>query len=131
MRIPDLERDLTFYELDRDGHQPGNAASRFASQIEETKQSNPVALLGALYVLEGSTNGGRFLARALRQSWDLDGDGLSYFDPYGEEQPQRWAAFKRDMEEASFAADQQEAIIEMAKMTFQAIAEVSDEVSQS
>jgi heme oxygenase len=80
-------------------------------------------------VLEGSTNGGRFLARALRKSWNLDGEGLSYFDPYGEEQPQKWAAFRRDMDEASFEADQEEAIIEMAKATFLAIAEVSDEVA--
>jgi heme oxygenase len=131
MRVPDLDRDLAFYEMDRDQLEAGEAASGFASQIQETKDSNPVALLGALYVLEGSTNGGRFLARALRQSWNLDGDGLAYFDPYGDEQPQRWAAFKRDMDGASFAAEQQEAIIEMAKSTFRAIAELSDEVSRS
>ncbi len=130
MRIPDLDRDLAFYEMDRDELEAGEAASGFASQIEEMKKSKPVALLGALYVFEGNTNGGRFLARALSQSWGLDGDGLSYFDPYGEEQPQRWAAFKRDMDGASFADDQQEAIIEMTKTTFRAIAEVSDEVSQ-
>ena len=131
MRVPDLDRDLAFHQMDRDELEAGGAASRFASQIDEMKESNPVALLGALYVLEGSTNGGRFLARTLRQSWDLDGDGLAYFDPYGDEQPQRWAAFKRDMDGASFADDQEEAIIEMAKTTFQAIAEVSDEVSRS
>jgi heme oxygenase len=131
MRVPDLDRDLAFYEMDRNEIEAGHAASSFASQIEKAKDSNPVALLGALYVLEGSTNGGRFLARALRQSWGLDGDGLSYFDPYGDEQPQRWAAFKRDMDGASFAADQQEAIVDMAKTTFRAIAEVSDEVSRA
>jgi heme oxygenase len=131
MRIPDLERDLAFYELDRDGVEACGAANRFASRVEEMKRSKPVGLLGALYVLEGSTNGGRFLARALRQSWSLDGDGLAYFDPYGDEQPQRWAAFKRDMEGASFEANQEEAIIEMAKATFLAISEVSDEVAKS
>lgn len=131
MRVPDLDRDLAYYEIDPEEIETGEAASSFLSQIEEAKESNPVALLGALYVLEGSTNGGRFLARTLRQSWGLDRDGLAYFDPYGDEQPQRWAAFKRDMDGASFAADQAEAIIEMAKSTFRAIAEVSDEVSQA
>ncbi len=129
MRIPDLDRDLAFYGVDRDQIATGDAAKRFASQVEEITTTAPVALLGALYVLEGSTNGGRFLARALRKSWDLDGKGLAYFDPYGDEQPQKWASFKRDMDEASFSADQEEAIIEMAKATFIAIAEVSDEVS--
>jgi heme oxygenase len=131
MRVPDLDRDLAFHAMDPDRLEAGEAASRFVLQIEETKKSKPVALLGALYVLEGSTNGGRFLARALSQSWGLDGDGLAYFDPYGDEQPQRWAAFKRDMDGAFFAADQEDAIIEMAKSTFRAIAEVSDEVAGS
>lgn len=129
MRIPDLDRDLAFYGANPDRFPAGDAAKKFSQRINETRNAVPVALLGALYVLEGSTNGGRFLARALRKSWDLDGDGLAYFDPYGDEQPQMWAAFRRDMDEASFDADQEEAIIEMAKATFIAIAEVSDEVS--
>jgi len=130
MRIPDLDRDLAFYGVNRDQIAAGDAAQRFSTQVQEIKAMDPVALLGALYVLEGSTNGGRFLARALRKSWDLDGEGLAYFDPYGEEQPRKWAAFRREMDEASFEADQEEAIIEMAKTTFLAIAEVSDEVSR-
>jgi len=129
MRVPDLKRDLAFYGVDRVEIAAGAAAQRFSTTIEESIGSDPVALLGAHYVLEGSTNGGRFLARALRKSWDLDGEGLAYFDPYGDEQPQKWASFRRDMDEASFSADQEEAIIEMAKATFIAIAEVSDEVS--
>jgi len=130
MRIPDLDRDLAYYGLDSDQIVAGDAARRFAAQVEEIETTAPVALLGALYVLEGSTNGGRFLARALRRSWNLDGEGLAYFDPYGDEQPQKWASFRRDMDEASFSADQEEAIIEMAKATFLAIAEVSDEVAE-
>lgn len=129
MRVPDLERDLAFHEVKVDSLDAGAAARRFAAHIDEALGSEPVALLGALYVLEGSTNGGRFLARALRQSWHLDGEGLAYFDPYGDEQPQRWAAFKRDMDTLDFGADQQEAIIDMAKDTFKAISEVSDEVA--
>ena len=129
MRIPDLDRDLAFYGVDRDQIAAGDAAQRFSTQIQEINALDPVALLGALYVLEGSTNGGRFLARALRKSWGLDGDGLAYFDPYGDEQPQRWAAFKQQMDAASFDAAQEDAIVDMAKATFLAIAEVSDEVS--
>jgi heme oxygenase len=129
MRVPDLDCDLAFHGVKQDGLSGGEAAYRFAARIADMEASKPVALLGALYVLEGSTNGGRFLARALRKSWNLDGEGLAYFDPYGEEQPQRWAAFRADMDGLTFEADQEEAIIEMAKATFVAISEVSDEVS--
>jgi heme oxygenase len=131
MHVPDLERDLGFFEIDCDELEAGDAATRFVSQIHETKRSNPIALLGALYVLEGSTNGGRFLARTLRQRWQLDSDGVSYFDPYGEDQPQRWAAFKHDMDGTGFDAEQEESILEMAKATFLAIAEIADEVAES
>ena len=58
MRIPDLDRDLEFYGVDRDQIAAGDAAKRFASQVQEITTTAPVALLGALYVLEGSTNGG-------------------------------------------------------------------------
>jgi heme oxygenase len=131
MHVPDIERDLEFFEVDVGDLEAVDATTRFVAQIEETKRSNPVALLGALYVLEGSTNGGRFLARTLRQTWNLDGDGLSYFDPYGEEQPQRWASFKRDMGGVVFDSEQEESILEMAKATFLAVAQISDEVAES
>jgi heme oxygenase len=131
MRVPDLVRDLRFHCVDPSENKAGEAARRFLTQINENADSKPTALLGALYVLEGSTNGGRFLARRLRTSWGLDDEGLSYFDPYGDEQPQRWAAFRRDMDRASFEAADEEAIVEMAKATFVAIAEVSDEVSRN
>jgi len=131
MRVPDLERDLEFYGCDRDGLSVGDAAGRFVSLVTRTRDSEPVALLGALYVLEGSTNGGRFLAHVLRRSWNLDGDGLAYFDPYGDLQPPKWAAFKREMDEAAFDADHRDAIVEMAKKTFEAIAAVSDEVANA
>lgn len=53
-----------------------------------------------------------------------------YFDPY-DEQPLRWVAFHRDMDRTSLAADDERAIIEMAKATSRAISEVSDRMSGS
>ena len=129
MRIPDLELDLEFYGVDLSDIEVGKATERFVSLIERTRNADPVALLGAFYVLEGSTNGGRFLARVLRSSWNLDGKGVAYFDPYGDRQPATWAAFKLGMDSASFDAEREDAIVEMAKRTFEAIAEISDEVA--
>jgi len=130
MRVPDLERDLAYFGVDSEQRAAGESARRFSEQIEQARETDPVALLGALYVLEGSTNGGRFLARALRKSWDLDEDGCAYFDPYGDEQPQKWATFKQQMDEAPLDPGQEDAIVEMAKATFHVIADVSDEVAE-
>lgn len=129
MRLPDLAFDLEFYAVDPDALVAGDAANRFVSLIESTKTSEPAALLGALYVLEGSTNGGRFLAQVLRKSWNLDGAGVAYLDPYGDRQPEHWASFKRRMNRATFDPECEKAIVDMARKTFEAIADVSDEVA--
>ncbi len=131
MRVPDLDDDLEFYGVDREQLQVGGAAKKFVSLVEQKRDSDPVALLGALYVLEGSTNGGRFLAKVLRKSWALDDHGVSYFDPYGDQQGPVWAAFKLGMDEASFDNRHEDAIVEMARKTFEAIADVSDEVAKA
>jgi heme oxygenase (biliverdin-IX-beta and delta-forming) len=52
----------------------------------------PASALGSLYVLEGSTLGGKFISRRLREiagSW-LPEAGLRYFDPYGDASGSRW-----------------------------------------
>ncbi len=64
---------------------------------------------------------GRFLARRLRQAWSLEGRGLDYLNPYGEEQPQRWAEFKLQMDSLPLSA---------AETTFRAVADISDEVAR-
>lgn len=48
--------------------------------------------LGMLYVLEGSTLGGRFIAGALAARGVTDPD-LAFLDPYGSETGARWRAF--------------------------------------
>jgi heme oxygenase len=53
----------------------------------------PAAALGSLYVLEGSTLGGKVISRALDgAAWAPEG-GLRYFDPYGSHTGQMWRDF--------------------------------------
>ena len=130
MRVPELERDLEYYGIDAESLRPEPATARFAAAVTETERSAAVALLGSLYVLEGSTNGGRFLARRLRQAWGLDGRGVAYLDPYGEEQAQRWADFKLQMDSLPLAAAERDAIVAAAETTFRAIADISDDVAR-
>jgi heme oxygenase len=129
MRVPDLEKDLAFYGLDASSLEAGQATVAFTQAIGRLEAEDPVALLGSLYVLEGSTNGGKFLARVLRKAWNLEDHGLAYFDPYGEDQPAIWSAFRTEMDDLELDARQRDAILDAARATFRAIAEVSDEVS--
>jgi heme oxygenase len=54
----------------------------------------PAAALGSLYVLEGSTLGGRVISRALKGAPWLPEGGIGYFDPYGPRTGQMWQDFR-------------------------------------
>jgi heme oxygenase len=132
-RQPQLCDDLT--EL---GTQPQTimlleATSAAVARIEEIAQCQPVALLGSVYVLEGSNNGSKFLARALAGRLGLapGRPGLSYFDPYGDQQRDVWMQFKTDMDAVGFDATEQDAIIGAAHAMFDDIAAISDDVHRA
>lgn len=105
---------------------------RLAGQLREHAQGAPLFLLGALYVLEGSMNGNRFIARGLAASLGLTpGEpGLSYWDPYGEDQRPRWAAFRAEMDALAMTDAEREAVCHGADFMFAAIAEISDAVAR-
>jgi len=51
--------------------------------------------LGAMYVIEGSTLGGRFIAPHVRRVLQLDeAHGTAYFDGYGARTSQMWNSFR-------------------------------------
>lgn len=91
----------------------------FLDEIEATSASNPVALLGYHYVLEGSKNGLKFLADRVRKAYQLDGAGTAYLDPYGSEMRSRWAQFRQDMDAVGFAPDESRRIIRAACSAFE------------
>lgn len=72
-------------------------------------------LLGALYVLEGSTLGGQVIARQLAKA----GIALrAYFTGYGERTGPRWKAFCELLAQAA-TPDNQAEIVASASLTFQ------------
>lgn len=75
--------------------------------------------LGAFYVLEGSTLGGRVLRRSLE-----DVEGLSFLDPYGEQTGARWRAVLAVLDRESRMAGAADIIVAAAVATFGWVAEV-------
>lgn len=74
--------------------------------------------LGRFYVLEGSTLGGRVIARSLRAG---DGDlrGLSFFDPYGPDSGEKWRIVLAVLDdEAGCSPTQADAIVRGAIVGF-------------
>lgn len=96
--------------------------------VESAIAAEPAALLGLLYVLEGSMNGNRFLVRALRRGPNASHCDFAYFDPYGDAQPVRWTAFKAALDCVTLGPEEESAVIAAALAAFDGITGISDEV---
>ena len=59
------------------------------------------AALGSLYVMEGSTLGGKVIARHLAAATWVPAEGLRYFNPHGEATGRMWRKLQADLETAA------------------------------
>jgi heme oxygenase len=105
------------------------AVTEWGAALGESIASCPRSALGALYVLEGATNGGRFIAVNVRRALDLEeGAGDVALNPYGAEQAEEWASFKRDMAGLTFSDEEADAIVEQARATFRVVERMGEEL---
>ncbi len=128
LRVPDLEADLGQFG---GSLRPEPLPATVVTQAW-LAQAGPEALLGAFYVTEGSTNGGRFLVKMVARGLGLpEGSraGLQSLDPYGTAQPDRWAAYKRAMDGLALAAPEREAVVAAAQTMFAHLGAVADQVA--
>jgi len=124
-----LEADLRSLGVSIGQVSPLPSAKRLMATIELARAERPVALLGMHYVLEGSTNGGRFIAKALRQAYGFEGAaGTSYYDPYGENQRALWASYKEEFDAMEVSEVEREAMVAAARDVFRAMSEIGDDL---
>lgn len=127
-----LQRDLAHFEVHADQTTPLPAVAHLCEMLREDAAASPTRLLGHLYVLEGSTNGSRFIARAVRRAYQLSNvDGTGYLDPHGEDQKVQWNLFKEQMRALELTAAEQNGIIEAAQSMFTAIMRISEALVES
>lgn len=125
---PRIRQDLASLGVDPASIDVGSAAQVLVMEINACG-ADPHALLGHHYVLEGSMNGNKYIARALMQGMGLrPGAGLSYFDPYAERQRELWQNFKVAMNAADFSQAQIDVAIDAACAMFRGIGRVSEEL---
>lgn len=104
------------------------ATAALLAAVERAVAVEAFALLGFFYVLEGSMNGNRFLVRALRRGPAAAVCKFHYFDPYGEQQPARWTAFKEALDRITLGPEEEEAAIAAALVAFDGVSAISEEV---
>jgi heme oxygenase len=73
---------------------------------------------GSLYVMEGSTLGGRIIAKRMSDEIWLPPGGLRYFDPYGPETGSYWKVLRERLQAIS-SPTSDEAIVIGARLTFE------------
>lgn len=118
-KMPLLSRDLEALGRPALSGETRAAVQSLVSDIEQTAAEAPVALLGFLYVLEGSTLGATILRQHLSAMYALDEhSGLAYYWPYGRDVMANWKRFKASMNAAPIAAHQHESIIDAAQRAF-------------
>jgi len=121
-KTPHLRADLIFLGHDPDDVLPLAETAAFTATFEG---ADPLVLLGTHYVLEGSMNGNHYMARAIRKAYGFEGaDGTRYLDPYGDDQPARWAEFKAGLDAHPFSETERQRIVEADLETFRAIIEI-------
>lgn len=124
-----LLADLAHFDVDAAGLSPLPATARFLAKLARLAAEEPLGLLGAYYVFEGSKNGAAFLVKALRKAYGLSGaDGLRYLDPHGARQRPLWLSFKQAMDAAGFSEVEGRAMVGAAQATFDLIAAADDEL---
>jgi heme oxygenase len=127
-RVPLFERDVTDLGIDPASIVPAEATQRFIAFLDRAAADSPIALLGVFYVLEGSTNGAKYIAMAMNRAYSLAGRGISALDPHGESQRERWTAFRAALDAAARTLDESDraAILDAARATFQYAIDVMD-----
>lgn len=131
-RAPAFAEDLA--ELDPHGlaRMPTAPALEAADWIHALERTQPIALLGVLYVVEGSTNGGQHISRILRKAWGWPaGHGLRSLDPHGASTHPKWLEFRAALDALQLTPDERQSILSAAGGTFTRITAMMDALHAS
>lgn len=108
------------------------ATRKFVEFIAATADAITPDIVGVWYVLEGSANGGRFIAKALSRSLGLAGpDGLRSLDPHGEAQRERWQTWRAELDAQPWTAQERSLIVAAASVTFAAMYDLLEGLTQA
>ncbi|MFF3376996.1 biliverdin-producing heme oxygenase [Streptomyces sp. NPDC002680] len=130
VKLPLIERDLAYFA--GLGTVPGpwaaEEADAFVADIRQrAADSDLPALLGYLYVMEGSTLGALFLHPYVTAAYRLPGtDGVAYYTSGDRD---RWARFTSRMNQAFAAPEAQEQVIAAARIAYRHTAAITGALS--
>lgn len=97
----------------------GGVVQEKAREYDLPEINNHLQALGALYVIEGSTLGGRVITKMMQRQLETDSmEGFTFFHGYGDETESRWATFKELLNDKARNIADTETVIRAADNTF-------------
>ena len=116
---PLLTRDLAFFAAAAPPPRALLRAAALADALRQRCADAPAALLGVLYVLEGSALGGVLLRHQVARAFGLRGrDGLAYLTRDGRRSGSHWARFRERMDAALARPRDQAAAVAAARAAY-------------
>ena len=126
--VYDAETMARTTALERDITQLGGTLSRSLTSettlltqlFQDWAEHSPWKLLGALYILEGSRMGSRFLVKQVARAMDVPIEphqGLDYHLELSQERPKLWPVFKANLAAAPLSDEQKEDVTAAALET--------------
>jgi heme oxygenase len=125
-KLPLLEQDFATFADQQVSSVPRAALNALvlSELMRQRVADSPAALLGYLYVLEGSTLGGAVLHQQVATQFSLpSGAGLAYLASYGSELTPHWRAFTRRMNAVLLTTAERRQVLEAAGEVFAGIEE--------
>lgn len=124
-----FESDLKALGATGAGSEPASISRLAAWVLGLAERGDIAALVGVVYVVEGSTNGGFFLAPIVERSLGLArGAGTAWLNPYGDGVRTRWQSYRARMDAMGFSEAQCVDAVAAANTMFDAISAVMDDL---
>ena len=114
--LPDLPARMKTGALESDLESLPVSANKINGPLIDPITNVPAAM-GTLYVLEGSTMGGRLIAAKLKTRDFVKPGSLHFFEHYGAESHRYWQSFVRALDQ--IAEPDHAAVIRAAQRTFE------------
>lgn len=123
-RIADLDDDLRVVPATIPALQTVQTLQRIREGMNQWQNGSPVALLGPLYVLEGSAMGGIFMCRFLMDAYGFTDRGCRYYFGDGFETANRWRQTRAWIDSHDLSGADRRLAMAAAVTTFQWIGDL-------
>ena len=117
--LPDQELRRKASALENDLKALQISLPKLASVETLPKIENHLQTIGAMYVMEGSTLGGKYIVKMIEKQLDTtDLSSLTFFKSYGDDTEKMWQIFKNALDNFPLTSTEKDIVINAANDTF-------------